>query len=84
MFAEWLATHFPERAAKVMNVIKASRGGRAYDSNFETRMRDTGNFADLLDKRFQLEARRIGLNTKRNAELELGLFTYPGKQLSLI
>ena len=84
MFEEWLATHFPERAAKVMNVIKASRGGRAYDSDFETRMRGTGNFADLLGKRFQLEARRLGLNTRSHIELELGLFTYPGKQLSLI
>ena len=54
MFEQWLDEHFPLRAAKVMNVIRDTRGGKAYDAQWGRRMRGQGPFAELLAQRFAL------------------------------
>ena len=48
LFREWLAEHYPQRAAHVMSVIRDMRGGRDNDPRFGTRMRGTGPYAELL------------------------------------
>ena len=48
LWREWLALHFPERAAHVMSLVNQMRGGKDYDSAFGTRMRGTGPFAQLI------------------------------------
>ena len=79
LFREWLAEHYPLRAAHVMSLINDLRGGRDYDSTFGTRMRGTGPFAELLRRRFQLARQRAGLDTGRMPELTTTLFRPPGK-----
>ena len=49
MFAQWLAQHFPDRQKKVLNRIRDLRGGKLNDSNFNTRMRGQGAFADHFE-----------------------------------
>jgi len=39
LFEKWLETHFPDRRDKVLNQIKAMRGGKMYNSQWGTRMR---------------------------------------------
>ncbi len=85
LFQEWLETHFPQRAAHVMSLIRQTRDGKEYDSRFGFRMRGTGQYADLLHRRFQLCRRRLGLN-RPFPELRCDLFKPPAKagdQLSL-
>jgi DNA repair photolyase len=60
VWREWLALHYPERAAHVMSLIRQMRGGRDYDSRFGTRMRGQGPFADLLARRFARACARLG------------------------
>ena len=62
IFKEWLAEHYPGRAAHVMSIIHQVRGGKDNDPRFGTRMSGTGNFAELIEKRFELACRRYGLN----------------------
>jgi len=62
LFKEWLATHHPQRAGHVMSIVRQSRGGRENDPEFGARMTGSGNFADLVAKRFELACRRFGLN----------------------
>jgi DNA repair photolyase len=62
LFKEWLAAHQPERADHVISIIRQSRGGRENDPNFGSRMTGTGNFVDLIRKRFDIACRRLGLN----------------------
>jgi DNA repair photolyase len=62
LFKEWLAAHQPERAEHVMSIIRQTRGGRENDPNFGSRMTGTGNFVELIRKRFDLACRRLGLN----------------------
>jgi DNA repair photolyase len=61
LFTEWLAEHFPERAARVMSLVRDMRGGRENDPRFGFRMRGTGPYALLLRNRFKLACRRLGL-----------------------
>jgi DNA repair photolyase len=62
LFRDWLAEHFPERAAHVMSLVRDMRGGRDNDPAFGSRMRGTGPVAQLLRARFELACRQRGLN----------------------
>jgi len=88
LFRDWLATHYPDRAAHVMSIVNDVRGGRDYDSGFGTRMRGTGVFADLIARRFEVACRRLGLDTGRDrSPLDRSRFEPPardgGRQASL-
>jgi DNA repair photolyase len=65
LFREWLDMHYPLRAAHVMSLINQLRGGRDNDPRFGSRMRGSGEFAWLLDRRFNLAVKRLGLNRER-------------------
>jgi DNA repair photolyase len=65
LFREWLDTHYPLRAAHVMSLINQLRGGRDNDPRFGSRMRGSGEFAWLLERRFNLAVKRLGLNHER-------------------
>lgn len=77
LFREWLEQHYPQRAHHVMSLVRDARGGRDNDPNFGTRMRGTGPYAQLLRARFQLAARRLGLDSMRGRPLRTGLFRPP-------
>lgn len=61
LFQQWLETHFPLRAEKVMNCIRDMRGGRENDPNFGSRMRGEGIWADLIRQRFSKTLRKLTL-----------------------
>jgi len=87
IFREWLAEHYPDRAKHVMSLINQSRGGKDYDSQFGTRMRGTGPYAELLRTRFDLAKRKLGFaGAEERYELDTSRFRPPVKatpQLSL-
>ncbi|MEO6566020.1 MAG: radical SAM protein, partial [Casimicrobiaceae bacterium] len=65
LFRDWLDAHHPLRAAHVMSLVQQVRGGRDYDAAFGTRMRGTGTFAQLIERRFELATRRLRLARDR-------------------
>lgn len=67
LFEDWLNTHFPDRAQRVLHRIEDLRNGRRNDPNFGSRMRGTGIWADLLRQRFAVATRKLGLNRHRLA-----------------
>ncbi len=73
VFQQWLALHYPQRAARVMARIRDMRGGQDYDSDYATRMRGSGLWAELIRQRFQKACLRHGLNRERIA-LDLSQF----------
>ena len=86
LFREWLEAHFPLKAAHVMSLIRQMRGGKEYDSAYGSRMRGQGEFADLLEQRFRLATRRLGLNRWGALALDTSQFKVPaaaGPQLGL-
>lgn len=78
LFQQWLQTHFPERAERVMNRIRDMRGGKDYDANFATRMRGEGLWADMIRQRFAKGLKRYGLERSgRFAQLDCSQFRKP-------
>ncbi|MEE4190630.1 MAG: PA0069 family radical SAM protein [Halieaceae bacterium] len=88
LFEEWLHSHYPLRAEHVMSLVRQCRGGRNNDPRFGHRMRGTGEFAELLSKRFDVACRRHGLNHRDERQaLDCSQFRAPpaaGDQLSLL
>ena len=84
LFRAWLDEHYPDRADKVMNIIRSLRGGRDNDPNFFTRMQGSGPWADLMRTRFDIAVRKHGLNREK-FRLRTDLFVPPqGPQLRLL
>ena len=85
LFEEWLHSHAPGRAKHVLNLMREMRGDALYQSEFGTRMKGTGPYAALMERRFELACTRLGLNRAR-ATLDTTRFHRPprtGDQLSL-
>jgi DNA repair photolyase len=84
LFRAWLDEHFPNRADKVMNIIRSLRGGRDNDPNWFTRMQGFGPWAELMRVRFEVAVKKHGLN-KDKRKLRSDLFEPPqGPQLRLL
>ncbi len=83
LFRAWLDTYFPDRAEKVMALIRSIRGGRDNDPRFGSRMRGEGPYADLIRARFAAARRRHGLDNGHIA-LRKDLFVPPSDQLRLL
>jgi DNA repair photolyase len=86
LFREWLEANQPDRAKHVMSLIRQIRQGKDYDSQWHTRMRGTGPYAQMVARRFQMATARLGLNRSRGPLL-LNKFKRPprlGEQLSLL
>jgi DNA repair photolyase len=86
IFRDWLLKHYPDRYRHVLNVLRAMRGGKDYDAEWGKRMRGTGPYAWQIARRFEMAAKRLGLNAQRR-KLETGLFEPPageGRQLQLL
>ncbi|MDP6604577.1 MAG: PA0069 family radical SAM protein [Rhodospirillales bacterium] len=89
LFTEWLEAHAPAKAGRVLAGIRETRGGALYVSEFGTRMKGSGPYAELLARRFHLGCKRFGLNGDRDAKFNLDTtrFRVPprnGAQLSLL
>jgi DNA repair photolyase len=83
LFRAWLDTHYPDRAGKVMAIIRDMRGGRDNDPEFGTRMRGQGVWADLIRTRFSKARKRAGLGAEKLV-LRTDLFRPPeGAQMRL-
>ncbi len=83
LFAQWLTRHFPEKKDKVLNRIRAIRGGRLNDPRFSHRMRGEGIFAEQIENLFSVACRRAGILGRR-PKLSTDAFRRPaGAQLAL-
>jgi DNA repair photolyase len=73
LFREWLQAERPERARRVMSLVRQMRGGKDYDAQWGKRMKGEGPIADLIAARFRVACKRNGLNQER-IELDCGQF----------
>ncbi|MBT8091863.1 MAG: PA0069 family radical SAM protein [Gammaproteobacteria bacterium] len=81
LFAEWLQTHFPDRAERVRSLIRQASGGSEYDSRFHVRQNGRGPYADMLGARFRRACRQFGLNAENYQHvLDCNRFVPPGPQ----
>jgi DNA repair photolyase len=86
LMGDWLVEHYPDRAERVLSLVRQTRGGKLYRSNWGERRLGTGPVADLIAQRFKLARKRYGL-TDRGPDLRLDRFKpppAPGDQLALL
>ena len=78
IFQQWLDTHVPERAARIMARVREMRGGKDNDARFGSRMTGQGIWAQLLRQRFEKACDRLGLR-RRRTDLDLSQFRPPAR-----
>ena len=86
VFKEWLLRHCPDRYRHVVSLIRSMRDGKDYDSEFGKRMRGAGPYAWQISRRFEIAARKLGLNLDKTV-LRTDLFSRPAsvhRQLMLL
>jgi len=76
LFEAWLTQHLPQRKDKVLNRIRAIRGGRLNDPRFGSRMKGEGVFAEQIAALFSLACRKAGI-VERNLNLSTAAFRRP-------
>jgi len=62
LFEEWLRGNCPDRAEKVLSLIRQCRDGKLNQAEFGKRMSGTGPYAAMIRKRFSLAVKRFGLD----------------------
>ena len=85
LFTEWLNANCPDRANRVLSLVRSTRGGKLYEAKWGERMVGDGAYAWMIGRRFELASERLGLNAS-SVELRTDLFTppaRPGQQLAL-
>ncbi len=86
LIREWLRTEFPDRAERVISILRSMHGGKDYTPEWRLRQRGQGPYAEQIGARFRLAVKRLGLN-ERNHKLRTDLFQRPvaqGGQMTLL
>jgi len=85
VFKDWLLRNYPDRYRHVMSLVRSMRDGKDYDAEWGKRMKGAGPYAWQIGRRFEIAAKRLGLNSER-LRLRTDLFkapSGPGEQLML-
>lgn len=84
VFLDWLDAHEPGKKARVVDRLRAMRGGKLYDATFGTRRRGEGPHAEQLRQLFEVSCRHFGL-ARQPPALSAAHFRRPGgTQLELL
>jgi DNA repair photolyase len=85
LFETWLEIHFPARKEKVLNRLRAMRGGKLYDAQWDKRFSGEGPFAEQIAQMFEVARRKAGIRDDRSelstssfrraADAQLSLFS---------
>ncbi|MBU0585002.1 MAG: PA0069 family radical SAM protein [Alphaproteobacteria bacterium] len=78
IFKDWLLRHYPDRYRHVMSLVRSMRDGKDYDAEWGKRMKGSGPYAWQIGRRFEIAARRLGLNA-RKTPLRTDLFVQAKK-----
>jgi DNA repair photolyase len=83
LFSDWIHKAFPDRAEKVLNMIRACHDGKLNDSDFGRRMSGDGNVAESIHQLFRMACNRF-LAGREMPEYDYSLFVpRGGKQTSM-
>lgn len=77
MFEAWLETHLPQRKNRILARIRDMRGGKLNESDFRTRMKGRGEYAEQVRSLFKVHAQRAGLDL-HGPDLSVEAFRRPG------
>ena len=78
VFQEWLKVNFPEKLDRILGSVREVRGGKLNQSEFGTRMRGEGTYAEQIHQMFHVFRERLGFGA-RTRELPTEHFRNPGE-----
>ncbi len=82
IFTDWLKVNFPEKLDRILGTVREVRGGKLNVSDFGTRMRGEGKYAEQIAQMFHVFRERLGFGKMR--ELNTEQFRRPGwEQMTL-
>ncbi|HPZ24667.1 MAG TPA: PA0069 family radical SAM protein, partial [Kaistella sp.] len=59
VFVNWINAKFPDRAQKVLNLIRSMRGGKLGEKRYHERYKGEGNIAEMIHNTFALGRRKF-------------------------
>jgi DNA repair photolyase len=59
VFVKWIETHFPDRAQKVLNLIRSMRGGKLGEKRYFDRYKGEGNIAEMTHNTFKIGRKKF-------------------------
>ncbi|MGC3972557.1 MAG: PA0069 family radical SAM protein [Pirellulales bacterium] len=62
IFLEWVAEHYPDKRDRIEAMIRDTRDGGLYQTDFSVRQRGTGNYAEQIKQSFQVFKRKFKLD----------------------
>ncbi len=85
IFTAWLEEHVPDRARRVLALIRETRAGELNDSRFGQRFTGVGPYADLLAQRFGRMKQQLGFQGRDRLDAtQFRAPLVPHAQLSLL
>ncbi|MBB6129320.1 PA0069 family radical SAM protein [Mucilaginibacter lappiensis] len=83
IFSDWIYKAFPDRAEKVLNMIRSCHDGKLNDSDFGRRMSGEGKIAQSIHQMFRMACNRF-MAGREMPEYDYSLFVpRKGKQTSM-
>jgi DNA repair photolyase len=83
LFTDWIHKAFPDKAEKVLNMIRACHDGNLNDSDFGRRMSGAGNLAESIHQLFRMSVNRF-MGDRELPPFDYSLFVPKGgKQTTL-
>jgi DNA repair photolyase len=79
VFAEWLKENFPEKLDRILGSVREVRGGKLNVSDFATRMKGEGPYAEHIRQMFHVFRERLGYGA-RSRGLRTEHFRRPGER----
>jgi DNA repair photolyase len=77
LFAAWLQEHFPLKKEKVLNRLRAMRGGKLYDAKWSARMTGEGVHAQQIASFFDVAYKKAGFPSEGRQSLSAKHFRPP-------
>lgn len=75
IFEDWIRKTMPDRADKVLNLIRSTHDGALGEYRWKTRMKGEGEVAESIASMFRLAVRKFLPVTQQKDELDFSLFT---------
>lgn len=82
VFTDWIQQAYPDRAEKVLNLIRSCHGGTLNDSRWGVRMRGDGHIAESIHNIFRISVQKH-FKGRSMPEYDCTLFKRPRTQLAL-
>jgi DNA repair photolyase len=79
VFQEWLKLQFPEKLERILGTVREVRGGKLNSSEFGSRMRGEGPYAEQIHQMFHVFRERLGFGAHMRP-LDTSHFRRPGEQ----